>query len=89
MSFYDHPAFAGLDKNFLASLERRINGLSGKDTTEVLTTLMAISNEAKRYNVTFTPERQEVLVNHLRNNLPTQKRKQFDMLVAMMKKSNM
>lgn len=89
MGFYDHPAFAGLDKNFLASLERRVNALSGKDTTEVLATLMAISNEAKRYNVTFTPERQEVLVNHLRTNLPVQKRKQFDMLVAMMKKSNM
>lgn len=89
MSFYDHPAFAGLDKNFLTSLERRIGALSGKDTTEVLAAMMTISNEAKRYNVTFTPERQEVLIEHLRSNLPTQKRKQFDMLVAMMKKSNM
>lgn len=88
MRFYDHPAFAGLDKNFLMSLEQRMNALSGKDSTEVLATLMAISNEAKRYHVSFTPERQEVLIDYLRSNLAPQKRKQFDMLVAMMKKSS-
>jgi hypothetical protein len=87
MNFYDHPAFSGVDKNFLASLEQKVGSLSGKDTTEVLTALVAITNEARRYQVQFTPERQQILIEHLRNNLPIQKRKQFDALVGMMQKS--
>ena len=55
--FYDHPAFDGIDKNFLLNVDRTLRNISGKDPTEVLAAIMAISNEAKRYNVQMTPER--------------------------------
>ena len=83
-SFYDHPAFNGIDKNFLLNVDRTLRNVSGKDPTEVLAAVMAISNEAKRYNVQMTPERQQALMMHLRNCLPVNKRTQFDALLRMM-----
>ena len=82
--FYDHPAVDGSDKNFLLNVDRTLRNISGKDPTEVLAAIMAISNEAKRYNVQMTPERQQALMMHLRNCLPANKRTQFDSLLRMM-----
>lgn len=82
--FYDHPAFEGLDKNFLISIDRTLRSVSGKDPTQVIAAIMAISNEAKRYNVQMTPERQQALMIHLRNCLPANKRTQFDAFLRMM-----
>lgn len=88
MGFYDHPAFQGLDKNFLLSLERKLNGLHGKNSNEVLTTLMTISTEAQKYNVNLSPAQQQVLMQHLRSNLPANKRSQFDAIITMMMNNN-
>lgn len=88
MGFYDHPAFQGLDKNFLLSLERKLNGLRGKSSNEVLATLMAISTEAQRYNVNLSPAQQQVLMQHLRSNLPANKRSQFDAIINLMMNNN-
>lgn len=88
MGFYDHPAFQGLDKNFLLSLERKLNGLRGKNSNEVLATLMSISTEAQRYNVNLSPTQQQVLMQHLRSNLPANKRGQFDAIINIMMNAN-
>lgn len=88
MAFYDHPAFDGIDRNFLKSVDQTMSSLSQtKDTTQIIGALMAISNEAKKYNVNLTPERQQALTMHLRNYLPADKRPQFDMFIAMMTNS--
>lgn len=81
MGFYDHPAFQGVDKNFLLSLERKFNSLQGKNSNEILAALIAIANESKRYNVTLSKEQQKVLIQYLRANLPANKRAQFDAIV--------
>lgn len=88
MGFYDHPAFQGLDKNFLMSLERRISSLRGKGTNEVMATIMSISSEAQRYNITLSPAQQQVLMQHLRSHLPANKRSQFDAIIKLMMNSN-
>ena len=84
MGFYDHPAFQGIDKNFLMSIERKLNSLRGKSEAEAMATLLAIANDAKRYNVNMTPERQQVLMQYLRANLPPNKRSQFDTIIQFM-----
>lgn len=86
MSFYDHPAFNGISKEFLLKMDQTMKAVSkSSDTTTIMAALMAISNEAKRYNVALTPARQQALVLHLRNTLPPEKRSQFDVFVNMMK----
>lgn len=82
MAFSDHPAFAGINKNFLMSLERTL--YSVKDPSQLLPAMMAISNEAQRYNIQMTPERQQALMIELRNSLPPGKRTQFDAFLRMM-----
>ncbi|MGL4737753.1 MAG: hypothetical protein ACRCW2_09905 [Cellulosilyticaceae bacterium] len=85
MSFYDHPAFNGIDRNFLKSLDQTMGSLSHtKDTTQIIAALMAVSNEAKKYNVNMSPAQQQALITHLRDYLPPDKRPQFDMFIAMM-----
>lgn len=81
MGFYDHPAFQGINKNFLLSLERQFNALQGKGSNEIMMALINISAEAKKYNVTMTPAQQQVLMQHLRSNLPANKRSQFDAVI--------
>lgn len=81
MGFYDHPAFQGVDKNFLLSLERKFSSLQGKNSNEILAALIAIANESKRYNVNLSKEQQKVLIQYLRANLPANKRAQFDSIV--------
>ena len=82
MAFSDHPAFAGINKNFLITLENTLRSV--KDPSQLLPAMMAISNEAQRYNVQMTPERQQVLMIELRNSLPPGKRTQFDAFLRMM-----
>lgn len=82
MAFVDHPAFAGINKNFLITLERTLRSI--KDPSQLLPAMMTISNEAQRYNVQMTPERQQALMVELRNALPAGKRTQFDAFIRMM-----
>ncbi|MDA3730102.1 hypothetical protein PBV87_01055 [Niameybacter massiliensis] len=82
MAFVDHPAFAGINKNFLITLERTLRSI--KDPSQLLPAMMTISNEAQRYNVQMTPERQQALMVELRNSLPPSKRTQFDAFIRMM-----
>lgn len=85
MSFYDHPAFNGISKEFLTKMDQTMKAVSkSNDTTAVMAAIMAISNEAKRYNVTLTPARQQALILHLRSSLPADKRPQFDAFISMM-----
>ena len=85
MGFYDHPAFQGIDKNFLMYLERTFSNLNGKNSNEVMSALMTVSAEAKRYNINLNPAQQQVLIQQLRNSLPPNKRSQFDMILGMMR----
>lgn len=85
MNLFDNPAFEGIDKNFLSKANNLLNGLSGKNPTEVIACFMAISNEAQKYNVQITPERQQAIFEQLRSSLPVNKRKQFDSVIAMMR----
>lgn len=85
MSFYNHPAFNGIDKNFLAFMDRTMQTASKtNDSTAIIAAIMSISNEAKRYNVVLTPDRQQALILHLRNSLPAAKRSQFDTFVSLL-----
>ena len=85
MSFYDHPAFRGIDKNFLVYMDKTMQSVSKTtDSTAIIAAIMSISNEAKRYNVTLTPDRQQALMLHLRNSLPPQKRPQFDAFISLL-----
>ncbi len=85
MSIYNHPSFQGIDPNFLSFMDRTLKAASRtNDTTVILKAVMAISNEAKRYNVSMTPDRQQALMVYLRNNLPPNKRAQFDTFLTML-----
>lgn len=87
MAFHDHPAFEGINKDFLIYMEKTLQSVSrSNDSSQIIAAIMAISNEAKRYNVTLTPERQQVLIMQLRNSLPPAKRTQFDAFLSMLSK---
>ncbi|MGL4800317.1 MAG: hypothetical protein ACRCWY_13120 [Cellulosilyticaceae bacterium] len=84
MSFYDHPAFNGIDKNFLVQMDRTMKAAArSNDSSAILAAIMGIQTAAKQYNVVLTPDRQQALILHLRNNLPLAKRSQFDAFVSL------
>lgn len=84
MSFYDHPAFDGIDKNFLVQMDRAMRAAaSSNDNASIIAAIMNINTAAKQYNVVLTPERQQALILHLRNNLPPAKRSQFDTFISL------
>lgn len=84
MDLAKHPAFEGVDKDFLATLQSTINSLSYKSDIEIIGTLMAISNEAKKKNVNFTQDMQVALLDYLKMRIPPNKRAQFEALVSML-----
>jgi len=84
MDLSKHPAFEGVDKDFLATLQGTINSLSYKSDIEIIGTLMAVSNEAKKKNVNFTPTMQAALLDYLKMRIPVNKRAQFEVLVSML-----
>ncbi|PHV70913.1 hypothetical protein CS063_07785 [Sporanaerobium hydrogeniformans] len=83
MNLSTHPAFSHVDPNFLQTLQKTIDHTSGKSELEMLGTMMAISNEAKKKNISFTPEMQTALLDYLKSHLPVAKRKQFDAFLSM------
>lgn len=86
MSIYNHPSFDGIDKNFITFMDNTLTSVSqSKDPTALVAGIMAISNEAQKYNVNMTPDRQNALMLHLRNNLPPEKRGQFDAFLNVMR----
>ncbi|MDF2595705.1 MAG: hypothetical protein K0R69_2046 [Clostridia bacterium] len=84
MDLTKHPAFAEVDKNFMSTLQSTINSLSSKSDIEVIGTLMAISNEAKKRNINFTPDMQAALLGYLKTRIPANKRSQFEALITML-----
>ena len=81
MDLISHPAFAHADKDFLIYLQKTLSTLTYKSDIEVIGTLMAITNEATKKNIQFTPEMQIVLLEYLKNRLPLNKRHQFDAII--------
>nr|WP_302598637.1 hypothetical protein [uncultured Cellulosilyticum sp.] len=81
MDLLNHPAFANADKSFLIYLQKTLNTLTYKSDIEVIATLMAISNEANKKNVQFTPEMQIALLEYLKGRLPVNKRHQFEAMI--------
>lgn len=84
MDLMKHPAFEGVDREFLATLQGIINSLSQKSDIEIIGTLMAISNEAKKKDINFTPAMQTALLNYLKKRIPVNKRAQFEVFVSML-----
>ncbi|MDF2612983.1 MAG: hypothetical protein K0S71_769 [Clostridia bacterium] len=84
MDLIKHPAFEGVDKDFLSTLQNTINSMSYKSDIEIIGTLMAISNEAKKKNVNFTPDMQVALLDYLKMHIPANKRAQFEAFVSML-----
>ncbi|WP_070000825.1 hypothetical protein [Cellulosilyticum sp. I15G10I2] len=84
MDLMNHPAFKGVDQGFLSTLQGTINSLSYKSDIEIIGTLMAVSNEAKKKNVNFTPDMQAALLDHLKSRIPVNKRAQFEAFVSLM-----
>lgn len=81
MDLVNHPAFASTDKSFLIYLQKTLSSLTYKSDIEVIATLMAISNEANKKNVQFTPDMQVALLEYLKNRLPINKRHQFEAMI--------
>lgn len=81
MDLVNHPAFANADKSFLTYLQNTLTSLTYKSDIEVIATLMAISNEAHKKNVQFTPEMQVALLDYLKKRLPANKRHQFEAMI--------
>ncbi len=83
MDLMKHPAFKDVDQSFVSTLQGTVNSLSAKSDMEIIGTLMAISNEAKKKNVNFTPDMQAALLNHLKTRIPANKRAQFEAFVSL------
>ncbi|WP_054741213.1 hypothetical protein [Cellulosilyticum ruminicola] len=81
MDLVNHPAFANTDKSFLIYLQKTLSTLTYKSDIEVIATLMAISNEASKKNVHFTPDMQVALLEYLKSRLPVNKRHQFEAMI--------
>ncbi len=81
MDLVNHPAFASTDKSFLIYLQKTLSSLTYKSDIEVIATLMAISNEANKKNVQFTPDMQVALLEYLKIRLPINKRHQFEAMI--------
>lgn len=84
MNLSEHPAFAGIDQDFVTSLQKTINALSYKSDMEVIATLMSISNEANKKGIKFTSDMQLALLEHLKKRLPINKRSQFEAMIKML-----
>jgi len=83
MNLIKHPAFADVNPEFLASLQNTIDTASKKGDLEMVGTLMAISNEAKKKNIHFTPAMQVALLEYLKSKIPANKHSQFDAFLSM------
>lgn len=84
MDLIKHPAFYEVDQEFLGNLQGILGNLKGKSEIEIIATLMAVSNEAKKKNVTFTPEMQSALLDYLKTMIPVNKRAQFEAFVSVL-----
>lgn len=84
MDLAQHPAFIGVDSEFLISLQKTLSTLTYKSDIEVIGTLMAISNEANKKNVQFTSDMQLALLEYLKSRLPVNKRGQFEAMIKML-----
>lgn len=84
MKLSEDPAFRNVDPDFVTHLEHTINSLRGKTDIELIGSLMTIANEAKKRNVTLTPQMQVALMDYLKQKLPPSKRSKFDALIQMM-----
>jgi len=83
MDLRKHPAFKDVDRDFLTTLQGTINSSSSKSDIEVFGTIMAISNEAKKKNINFTPEMQGALLENLKTRIPANKHAQFDAFISL------
>lgn len=84
MDLMHHPAFADVDQDFVTGLQKTLNSISYKSDVEVIGLLMAISNDANRRNIKFTPDMQVALLEYLKSRLPVNKRGQFESLIKML-----
>ena len=81
---FKNNAFKDIDPTFLKKVEDTIASTQGKSDLEVIGTLMALSNEANERGIQMTNEQQKILIQHLRNSLPMEKRQKFDFIISMM-----
>ncbi|OON95329.1 MAG: hypothetical protein ATN36_08640 [Epulopiscium sp. Nele67-Bin005] len=84
MNLHEHPAFYGIDARFLQSMSHKLAHIEEGNAPQLISTIMALSEEAKTYDIQMTPERQQILINQLKDYLPAEKRSQFDMFVNML-----
>jgi hypothetical protein len=82
MNVFEHPAFEGVDKRFIAYLQKQLGG--HKTGAQMAQALIQIQAEAKRLNIQLTPERQQLIVLHLRNSLPQDKQAAFDNFIRLL-----
>lgn len=88
MDLMSHPAFKNVDPAFLNILQKNISSLAYKSDAEAIGVLMSISNEARKHNVTLTPDMQIALLQYLKSRLPVSKRTQFDAMIKLFSSYN-
>ncbi len=84
MKLSEHPSFKSVDPSFINHLEQTISSLTGKTDIELIGSLMSIANEAKKRNITLTPDMQVAFMEFLKQKLPQSKKAKFDALINMM-----
>ena len=87
MKLYDDPAFSHLDPRLVIHLQHMIDAsLKKKNAYDTLQGLIQVNNELNAQNIQCTPEMQRSLINYLKETLPKQQRKQFEMFFNMLGK---
>lgn len=77
--------FKGLEPERAAIIERCIKELNGKSEKEIIS---IVTKAAKEFNASgrpMTKEEQTALIKVMRENIPQEHRKKFDMILNMMK----
>ncbi|OOB77246.1 MAG: hypothetical protein BEN18_10905 [Epulopiscium sp. Nuni2H_MBin001] len=73
-----------MNSEFMEHVADKLSQVNSSDVTQLLTTIMALSQDAEKFNVAMTKEQQNDLIAQLRDTLPANKRPQFDMLIEML-----
>lgn len=83
--FQNNPAFNNLSPEKLAFLMNFANAKKPTQMQEMMPFLMSSMNQAKKENIHFTPSESDLLIEILKQNLPTEEAHKVDMMMRIMR----
>lgn len=86
--FQNNPAFNNLSPEKLAFLMNFANAKKPTQMQEMMPFLMSSMNQAKKDNIQFTPSESDLLIEILKQSLPSEEAHKVDMMMRIMRNGN-